>query len=225
MSSRRGLLGSGAALLGANLVCAQARREVDLALILAIDCSLSIDANEYRLQIDGTASAIEHPTVVRAVTAGEKRGIALACVQWAAPREQVRAINWSLIDDAAAALRFAATLRRTPRPFSGDATAIGAAIDFCRPIFDVCPYPPARRAIDISSDGINNAGRFPVGARDEAVGAGITINGLPILSDIAGLDGYFREEVVGGPGSFVVSAPDFAAFAAAMRAKLVREVS
>jgi len=84
---------------------------------------------------------------------------------------------------------------------------------------------PARRVIDISSDGISNAGRIPPRARDDAVARGITINALPILSEYAGLDGYFRDEVIGGEGAFVLPAPDFAAFAQAIRAKLIRELS
>ena len=116
-------------------------------------------------------------------------------------------------------------MRRLSRAFRGDATSIGAALDFCRPLFATSHLRATRQTIDISSDGTNNAGRFPAGARDETVAAGITINALPILSDIAGLDGYFRDEVIGGTGAFVLPALDFDSFGHAIRAKLIREIS
>lgn len=221
---RRRVIGLAAAggLLAAE---APAQHAVDLALVLAIDCSLSIDDSEFRLQIEGTARAIVHPAVLRAMRGGERRSIALTYVQWAGPHEQVQAIGWTLIDSEAAAHRFAAALRSLPRPFRGDATSLGAAIDYCRTIVAAAPFAATRRTVDISGDGINNAGRLPSLARDAAIADGLTVNGLPILSEIGGLDRYFREEVIGGPGSFVIAAQDFESFAQAIRAKLIREIA
>lgn len=193
--------------------------------MLAVDCSLSIDESEYRLQAEGIATAFDHPSVLRAIAGGEHGAIAVAYVEWAGPREQKLSLPWTVIDGPASAHRFADAIRRLPRGFRGDATSVGAAIDFCRPLFGTSPTHAARRTIDISSDGVNNAGRFPAGARDDTVAAGITINALPILSDIGGLDGYFRDEVIGGTGAFVLPATDFDAFGHAIRAKLIREFS
>lgn len=203
----------------------QTLRRVDLELVLAVDCSLSIDDGEYRLQTEGIASAFDHPAVLRAIAGGETGAIAVAYVEWAGPREHRLSIPWTLIDGEAAAHRFADLVRRISRAFRGDATSIGAAIDFCRPLFESSRMRAARRVIDISSDGTNNAGRFPAGARDDTVADGIIINALPILSDIGGLDGYFREEVIGGTGAFVLPALDFDTFGHAIRAKLIREIS
>lgn len=190
-----------------------------------MDCSLSIDDGEYRLQAEGVASAFDHVGVLRAIAGGEHGAIAVAYVEWAGPREHKLALPWTVIDGPDAAHRFADAIRRLPRGFRGDATSIGAALDFCRPLFATSPTHAMRRTIDISSDGTNNAGRFPSGARDDAIAAGVTINALPILSDITGLDGYFRDEVIGGTGAFVLPATDFDAFGHAIRAKLIREIS
>lgn len=193
--------------------------------MLAIDASRSIDDEEFRLQAEGTAAAFTDPAVIRALTGGENGAIAVAFVQWAGPLEQRVSIAWTLIDGRTAAYRFADEIRRQPRVFRGDATAIGAAVDFARRVFRDSPYRGTRRTVDISSDGINNAGRVPSRARDDAVADGLTINALPILSEYAGLDRYYREEVIGGPGAFVLPAPDFGAFAQAIRAKLIRELA
>lgn len=193
--------------------------------MLAVDCSLSIDDGEFRLQAEGTAAAFTDPAVLRAITGGEAGAIAVAYLQWAGPHEQRLAIPWTRIDGRASAYRFSDQFRRQPRAFRGDATSIGSAVDFARQVFQRNPFRGVRRTIDISGDGVSNAGRIPPRARDDAVADGITINALPILSEYAGLDRYFRDEVIGGPGAFVLPAPDFTAFAQAIRAKLIRELA
>lgn len=203
----------------------QPARRVDLELILAVDCSLSIDDSEFRLQVEGTASAFTDPAVLRAITGGEMGAIAVAYMQWAGPHEQRLSIPWTHIGSREAAYRLSDMIRRQPRGFRGDATSIGAAIDFARQVFARSSFRGTRRTVDISSDGVNNAGRIPPRARDDAVADGVTINALPILSEFAGLDEYFRDEVIGGPGAFVLPAPDFTVFAQAIRAKLIRELS
>jgi hypothetical protein len=225
--SRRAALAGLAATAASGTAGAQKadRVAVDLELVLAVDCSLSIDDSEFRLQVDGTAAAIADRGVIRAIRGGEFGRIAVTYVQWAGPREQIQAVGWTLVDGEIAALRFGRLLRNVGRPFRGDATSISGAIDFARPLFARNPFEGTRQAIDVSGDGINNAGRFPQYARDEAVAEGIVINGLPIMTEIGGLDGYFREFVIGGAGAFVVPAVDFDAFAAAIRAKLIREIA
>jgi hypothetical protein len=224
--SRRAALGGLAAAAAGGPARAQLQRvAVDLELVLAVDCSLSIDDSEFRLQVDGTAAAMADRGVLRAIRGGEFGRIAVTYVQWAGPREQVQSVGWTLIDGEVAALRFSRLLRSVRRPFRGDATSISGVIDFSRPLFFQNPYEGTRRTIDISGDGINNAGRLPESARDEAVANGIGVNGLPIMTEIGGLDRYFRDHVIGGPGAFVVPVADFSAFAAAIRAKLIREIA
>jgi hypothetical protein len=228
-ATRRGLVRQAAAgvALGAltRTATANTTGAVDLELVLAVDCSLSIDDEEYRLQAEGTASAFTDSAVIRAITGGPSRAIAVAYVEWAGPHEQRVIVPWRRIDSAASGQVFASELRRLRRFYRGDATSIGSAIDYCARLFAAAGASGPRRVIDISSDGISNAGRIPPRARDDAVARGITINALPILSEYAGLDGYFRDEVIGGPGAFVLPAPDFSAFAQAIRAKLIRELS
>ncbi len=221
---RRAALATGSA-AAATRAMAQAPVAVDLELVLAVDVSQSIDDSEFRLQVDGTAAAIADRGVLRAIRGGTNGRIAVTYVQWAGPREQVQSIGWTLIDGETTALRFSRLLRGIERRWRGDATSLSAAIDFCRPLFARNRYDGARRTIDVSGDGINNAGRLPGGARDDSVTEGIVINGLPILTEIGGLDRYFREEVIGGPGAFVVPVADFDAFAAAIRAKLIKEIA
>jgi hypothetical protein len=225
LSRRAALAGLAAAGASARAEAQQQRVAVDLELILAVDCSLSIDDSEFHLQVDGTAAAIADRAVIRAIRGGEFGRIAVTYVQWAGPREQRQAVGWTLIDGEVAALRFGRLLRSVGRPFRGDATSISGAIDFSRPLFAQNPYDGTRRTIDVSGDGINNAGRFPEYARDEAVASGIVINGLPIMTEIGGLDRYFRDNVIGGAGAFVLPAIDFDAFASAIRAKLIREIA
>jgi hypothetical protein len=202
-----------------------ARPASDLNLVLAVDCSRSINEREYRLQADGYATAFRDPRVRRAVLGGRERRIAVTLTHWAGQRQQHQAIGWTLLDGRAALDAFAARLAAQPRLTDDDATAVGAAIDHARRLLETCPFAAARGVIDVSGDGSNNQGRLASYARDEAVAAGWGINGLPILSDEPNLDTIFRREVIGGPGAFVVPARGFPDFAAAIAHKLVREIS
>ena len=199
---------------------------VDLALVLAVDCSRSIDAEEYRLQAQGYAAAFRHPRVRRAVLGGNgERRVTVAMTQWGGQFAQIQALGWRVLDNAAALDGFAASLEAQPRAIHDDATAIGAAIDHAVHVLAECPYAATRRTIDVSGDGRNNQGRFARFARDDAVAAGIGINGLPILTDEANLASVYRAEVIGGPGAFVVPARSFANFADAILHKLATEIA
>lgn len=200
-------------------------RPVDVALVLAVDCSSSIDAGEFRLQSQGYAEAFRTERVQRAVLGGRHRAIAVAMTHWGGQIAQQVVADWTLLDSPAAMLRFADLLAGMPREVADDATAIGAAIDHARGLFDRVPFRPERQVIDVSGDGMNNQGRFPSYARDAAVAAGIGINGLAILTDHATLDRYFRAEVIGGPGAFVMPARRFADFGPAIANKIAQELS
>ncbi|MBI3452268.1 MAG: DUF1194 domain-containing protein [Rhodospirillales bacterium] len=198
---------------------------VDLQLVLAVDCSRSIDDDEFRLQVEGYAAAFRHPAVLKAIQSGARRTIAVTYMQWSGPSLQNQVVGWTLIDGPEAAADFADRLRAAPRTLFGGGTSLSGAIDGSRRLLATSGHESQRRTIDISGDGINNIGRRPEQARDEAVASGITINGLPILNEVGGLDEYFREFVVGGPGAFVIAAEDFTSFAAAILNKLIREIA
>lgn len=198
---------------------------IDLELILAVDCSRSIDDDEFALQIEGYAYALRHPSVLRAIESGERRAIAVTYVQWAGPFLQKQSLDWTLIKDVGSANAFAASMQAAPRSFRGGGTSLSGIIDFGRTLFKGDRFVGRRRVIDISGDGINNSGRMPHLARDDAVREGIVINGLPILTEVSALDRYFRDHVIGGEGSFVVEAENFASFAQAILNKLIREIA
>lgn len=234
LARRAGLIAvlAAACLVVAVSPTAVAATKVDLALVLAVDVSRSIDDYEYRLQRQGYARALVHPDVVEAITSGEQHRIALTYVEWSSVGQQAVIVGWSVIDGAAAARRFAETLLASPRRYH-DATSVSGAIDFAAALYRNTGFTPARKVIDISGDGPNNRGRPSAAARDDAVRAGISINGLAILNDRPSrppwpeeaVDLHYRTKVIGGPGAFMMVVKNFGAFADAIRHKLVRELA
>jgi hypothetical protein len=224
--SRRAAL----ALLAAPAVIGTARaqtalEDVDLALVLAVDCSSSIDDQEYTLQRAGYAAAFNDPRLALAVRGGTHGVIAVTLTQWAGPYEQVQAIGWRAIRDANSARSFAALVAAMPRQLTASATSISGAIDHARQLLERSGFNPGRRVIDVSGDGMNNTGRQPEFARNEAVGRGIVINGLPILTDDPNLDDDYTGTVIGGLGAFMLPARNFGSFSQAVLTKLLREVA
>jgi hypothetical protein len=209
---------------GIGLREARAAAEVDLALVLAIDASGSVSEDRFRLQRQGYAAALENRDFVHAVESGATGRIAVTVVEWSGMTQQAQVVDWTLVQDTASARRLAATVAELPRLF-GDSTSIGGAIGFSAQLLAKSGYTAARRVIDVSGDGRDNNGPPAAAARDAAVAAGITINGLPILDIEIGLDAYYSDNVIGGPGAFVTVADDINAFARAIAAKLEREVA
>jgi hypothetical protein len=227
------LIFAGLALLPAVAVAAD---DVDLILVLAADVSRSIDSGKFQLQREGYAAAVADPRVLDAIQSGKNRRIGLTFVEWSGVGSQQVVIDWTTIGDAVAAKSFGDRLVEAPRSFA-DRTSISGAIEFAENRLALAPYRSTRRTIDISGDGTNNAGREVSELRDEAVAKGITINGLVILSDTpmawnpghtnppGGLDNYYRNNVVGGAGAFVMVAQNFNSFGQAMIGKLIAEVA
>lgn len=201
-----------------------AARPVDVALVLAVDVSGSIDAERYDLQLKGYTAAFANPRLIEAIQSGPDGAIVVTLVQWSGTAHHQQAIGWTLIANVESARNFASAISETARLFFG-ATSIGGAIEFSRGLFETSGVEPRRRVIDISGDGTNNDGIPAAAARDAAVAAGVTINGLPILAVERNLDSYYRENVVGGPGAFVIVARDFESFAQAILSKLLLEIA
>ena len=229
----------GAALLAAALLLprlASAAETVDLLLVFAADVSRSIDQEKFQLQRDGYAAAITNPRVLDAIRSGPHHRIAVCFVEWSGIGAQKLLIDWTVISDAASAQQFAAQLAEAPRSFA-DRTSISGAIEFAMAQLDKAPFEAARRTIDVSGDGTNNAGRDVKLARDEALAKGVTINGLVILSDHplswnaehtnppGGLDKYYETNVIGGPGAFVMVAQNFNSFGQAIINKMIAEIA
>lgn len=194
-----------------------------LALVLAIDVSASVTADSYILQRNGIARAFENAQVIETVSA-IPGGIEALVLEWSDPDKIAVTVPWRRVADAKSAAAFAAALRATGRSSNG-LTAIGPALLAAAAAFDRLPEPTEQRVIDISGDGMANFGLPPTAARDRVLAAGISINGLAILTEEPWLEGYYKNNVVGGPGAFVIVAHDFRSFADAMTRKLVRELA
>jgi hypothetical protein len=219
------------AILTAFLIalCGPARAEetapVDVQLVLAIDSSSSVTMDEYYLQLEGYAEAFKHPDLLKAIQSGPQRAVAVALFEWSGPGHQVVNFGWRILRDEASLAAFAEELAVAPRLVLGGETAIGDAIDFAVRLFDESLGTGGRRVIDISGDGVSNRGRDVSRARDDAVFAGITINGVAILNEEPRLDTYYKAFVVGGTGAFALAARDYDDFRDVIVKKLVREVT
>ena len=211
---------------------ARADEPVDVALVMAVDVSRSIDEDEARLQREGYRAAVSDPRVVEAIRGGMIGAVALCYLEWAGIEFQRVVIPWTRIGSQREAEAWAEALAQAPRT-SLSWTSISGGIEASRRELSECPHEATRRVIDVSGDGVNNSGPPAEQARDRAVAEGITINGLPILNDRptfgrpppVPLDQYYRESVIGGPGAFVIAAEDFEAFEQAVRRKLIREIA
>src|SRR5215471_3026083 len=210
-------------------------QNTDLLLVLAADVSRSIDEGEFELQRKGYATALTDPRVLAAIRGGTNGTIAVCFVEWSGAGEQLVVVDWTLIHDEEDAGVVAAAILAAPRSFMGR-TSISGAIDFAMERFAAAKPHSNRRIIDVSGDGTNNSGRPVTEARDQAVAEGVTINGLAIVNDRpnpgyafhtqppGGLPEWYRQNVIGGPGSFLRVIDDFRSFSDAMTNKLVSEI-
>ena len=216
---------------GPPVRAADAPVEVDVALVLAVDVSLSMTGDEQAVQREGYVEAFRNPAVHQAIRQGMVGRIAVTYVEWAGVGNQRVVVPWTLIAGAEEAAGFAERLSQSP-PRRSTWTSIASAIDFSAGLLAGSGFEAMRRVIDVSGDGPNNQGRSVTRARDDAVGQGIVINGLPLMIrepsgpwDIKDLDRYYRDCVIGGSGSFMVPVRERDQFAAAIRTKIIREVA
>jgi hypothetical protein len=207
------------------LLPAFAQTRVDLQLVLAVDASGSVNQARFEMQRSGYSAAFRNSQVLNAILSGPNQSIAVTMFQWTGPAMQVDAVGWTLIRDRASANAFADAIDAAPRQLFGGGTSISGAIDYSMSVFAKSPYRAARRIVDISGDGSNNRGRSAVSARDDAIRDGVVINGLPILSLEPDLDRYYQDNVIGGPGAFVISAASYESFGAAITKKLIAEIA
>ncbi len=227
-----GLVLMASALSGA----AQATEKVDLLLVLASDVSRSVTAEKFKLQRDGYAAAVANPRVLDAIKGGRNGRIAVMFLEWSGTGNQKVVIDWTVIDGEKSANAFGTRLLEEPRAFA-DRTSISGGIETAMAELAKAPFQSERQTIDVSGDGTNNAGRDVAAVRDEAVNNGIVINGLVILSDTpmpwnpehtnpsGGLAKYYRDNVTGGPGNFVMEAQNFQSFGDAILKKMIAEIA
>ena len=227
------------ALLASLLVLgapARAAEQVDLLLVLASDVSRSVDTRKFELQRQGYAAALSNPRVIEAIRSGPNGRIAICFVEWSGSTSQKLVIDWTIISDTTSARRIGDQLLELPRSFA-DRTSISAGLEFAMSQLERAPFTAPRRTVDVSGDGTNNSGRDIATARDEALAKGVVINGLVILSDSplpwnpehtnppGGLDEYYRRNVIGGPGSFVMVAENHNSFGQAIVKKMIAEIA
>jgi hypothetical protein len=228
---RRRLLAALSLWLALAAVPARADTEVDLALVLAVDVSRSMDVEEQELQREGFVEAFRSGAIHAAIARGTLGRIAVTYVEWSGEGQQTVVVPWTLVDGPGAAGAFSDRLAGTPigRVFS---TSISGAIEFSARLLEESGFEAMRQVIDVSGDGPNNQGRTVTTARDAALAKGIVINGLPLMlkrptgwGDIENLDHYYQDCVIGGPGAFIVPVRERAHFVEAIRVKLLREIA
>jgi hypothetical protein len=215
-----------------QLVAQLSAAPVDTELVLAVDVSYSMDPEEQQIQREGYIEAITSREFMAAIRSGSHGKVALTYFEWAGPQDQRIIAPWRMIEGPETADGFAAEIARAPYR-RASRTSIGGALMFAKPLFAASGFRGLRRVIDVSGDGPNNSGPLVVPQRDEIVAAGITINGLPLMlnrpnsfsMDIANLDLYFEDCVIGGPGAFVIPVRDRAQFKEAIRTKLILEIA
>lgn len=208
-------------------------RQVDVELVLAVDVSGSMRDHELALQRRGYAEAFRTKAVHDAISGGLIGEVAVTYVEWARVDLQRVIVPWTVIGDAEGARAFADQLEQAPVGNMRN-TSISGAILFGIAAIEQNAYQGLRRVIDVSGDGPNNQGGRVDRARDEAVARGIVINGLPIMAEpwmgglgfnISGLDVYYRDCVIGGPGAFLLPVRDWDEFPEAVRRKIVLELA
>jgi Protein of unknown function (DUF1194) len=214
----------------AGWTSSRAAERVDLLLVLAADISHSVDEVKFQLQRSGYAAAFSDPRVIEAIRSGPNGRIAVAFVEWSGPLSQKIVIDWTVIGDDKTARLFGDHLVEASRAFA-DSTSISAGIDFAMTQLDSAPYEGRRRVIDVSEDGDNNRGRDVTAARDEAIAKGVILTETPTRWNSAhtnppgGLANYYRNNVIGGPGAFVMVAENFDSFGVVLVKKLIAEIA
>jgi len=201
---------------------AAAQDQCRLALLLGIDVSASVDAEEYQLQLSGIASALIAPEIVEAFLNGPGP-VALSVYEWSGRFQQDLVIDWTLITSEEDLTRVAERMARQVRRSEDFPTALGYALGFAAGHFAEAP-PCLFQTLDISGDGQNNDGFAPGAAYEHFPFDGITVNGLAIGGASLMIEDYYLDQVIRGPGAFVEYAATHADFAAAMRRKLEREL-
>lgn len=225
---RRALVGRAALAAGLALGLSlapgpAAARGCRIALALALDVSSSVDADEYRLQVEGLAAALRDPEVAAAFLAVPGLRVDLAVFEWSGRRQQEMIAPWTGIASADDLFDVAAQVEGAPRAFSRHATAIGEAMLFgAAALAERADCP--ERIIDVSGDGETNDGVSPLVVRQRPLLEGVTVNGLVIGITRRILKRHYEIFVIHGPGAFVEMAESHADFSRAMKRKLIREV-
>lgn len=196
-------------------------RGCDVALVLTIDVSGSINADEYRLQMDGLAAALQDGAVADALVSAKAH---VAVIQWSGASRQEVTVPWVNLRTQSDVDALATRVQDAERPWQHFSTAIGDMLTVAGNLLESTPCK--RKVIDISGDGFSNEGIEPSIMRDALVARGVDINALAILNATAPLlEAYFRSQVIGGPNAFVYTATGYQDYPRAIRRKLLDEIT
>ncbi len=226
----RALIRSAALLALLSVLASPAAAEkerVDLALVLAVDVSESVDAARFTLQMNGIASALEAREVQASVLSGPHQSMLIALVQWS--NRPALSLPWTLLTSASDVQQFAGRIRHLRRASNGFTCMSVALRSIADKLLTQLPVPAERMVVDVSGDGQENCNPQETTdqVRDELAGIGVTVNGLPILEgdEAATLEAWYQDHVIGGPNAFLVPAESFDDFDRAIRRKFVTEIS
>lgn len=198
---------------------------VDLALVLALDGSASVNFTEFGLMADGLSKAFADKTIVAGLIGGERHASLCCVLLWSGTGARDVLIGWTRLGSAKDVAEFSAELADISRTVRPGTTALGEALAASLALLVKAPAQATRQVVNVAGDGSSNEGIDPAAVRDRMVRAGITINGLCILHEEPDLLAYYERNVIGGPGAFALTCPDYQAFNAAMRRKLVQEIT
>lgn len=206
---------------------------VDTCVAFAVDVSGSVDERRFKLQREGYMEALRHPGVLAAIRSTTYGRIGIAYYEWSGPVQQTLIVPWTEISDLESVEPVYEMLSRTPRPSNGS-TACAHALRYAGELFEECPWPSARKVLDVSGDGQDDNHGFPERGglrtsveRDALVAREVTINGLPIPegTESGTIVDWYRQNVVGGPGAFCMPAVDYDSLAYALRNKMIMEIA
>lgn len=193
----------------------------ELALVLAVDVSGSVDAREYRVQMDGLAAALRDGTVVDALI--EQRA-QVTLIQWSGSSRQRQTLPWQQMTRAADVAEFARAVENDQRVWRNFSTAVGEALRLSLEVLENVPQC-RRKVIDVSGDGISNEGEMPAAHRSALIARDVTVNALAIETDQDDLTAWFFEHLIHGEGAFVITANGFEDYPEQIRRKLQRETT
>lgn len=197
---------------------------VDLALVLAVDASSSVDYDEFGLMMGGYAAAFRDAEVQAALVSGLQGAVSVTVMLWSNIGAQAVGVPWLRVASVADAEALAAAIEACPRLVAPGATALGEAMAAGFALLGAYRGAFTRGVMDVSDDGAWNQGRSPGPVRDVGLAAGFVVNALAVVNEEPDLLAHYVENVIGGPGSFAMETADYASFAEAIRRKLLREV-
>ncbi|WP_436398893.1 DUF1194 domain-containing protein [Roseobacter sp. S98] len=203
------------------LFCAPPAAACQLALVLAVDVSGSVDEQEFRIQMDGLADALQDGIVIDALISQEAM---VTLIQWTGSSRQRQTIPWTPVRSGEEALALADAVAGNKRVWRNFSTAIGEALTAAETALRQVPHC-TRRVIDVSGDGISNEGPDPRDRHPALKELGVTVNALAIETDETDLTAWFFENLIMGEGAFVITADGFEDYPEQIRRKLQRETT